>query len=167
VMSNAGLDSAFTKAGGSVIRTPVGDKHVIDTMLGGGYNLGGEQSGHMIFRDHGTTGDGLVAALQILSAMKTSGKPLSLLARCWTRYPQLVANVKVRVKTPFEELDEVMDLVKQAEAEVVPLGGRVLLRYSGTEPKARLLIEGPEQAVLEKWSAIICESIRRQAGDVS
>ncbi len=166
VMSNAGLDSAFTKAGGSVIRTPVGDKHVIDTMLGGGYNLGGEQSGHMIFRDHGTTGDGLVAALQILSAMKTSGKPLSLLARCWTRYPQLVANVKVRVKTPFEELDEVMDLVKQAEAEVVPLGGRVLLRYSGTEPKARLLIEGPEQAVLEKWSAIICESIRRQAGDV-
>jgi phosphoglucosamine mutase len=71
---------------------------------------------------------GLVAALQILSAMKTSGKPLSRLARCWTRYPQLVANVKVRVKTPFEELDQVMDLVKQAEAEVVPLGGRVLLR---------------------------------------
>ena len=167
VMSNAGLDSAFTKAGGTVIRTPVGDKHVIDAMLGEGYNLGGEQSGHMIFRDHSTTGDGLVAALQILSAMKTTGKPLSRLARCWTRYPQLVANVKVRVKTPFEELDQVMDLVKQAEAEVVPLGGRVLLRYSGTEPKARLLIEGPEQAVLEKWSAIICESIRRQAGDVS
>ena len=167
VMSNAGLDSAFVKAGGTVIRTPVGDKHVIDTMLGEGYNLGGEQSGHMIFRDHSTTGDGLVAALQILSAMKTSGKPLSRLSRCWTRYPQLVANVKVRVKTPFEELDQVLDLVKQAEAEVVPLGGRVLLRYSGTEPKARLLIEGPEQAVLEKWSAIICESIRRQAGDVS
>lgn len=167
VMSNAGLDSAFTKAGGTVLRTPVGDKHVIDMMLGGGYNLGGEQSGHLIFRDHSTTGDGLVAALQILSAMKTSGKPLSRLARCWTRYPQLVANVKVRVKTPFEELDQVMDLVKQAEAEVVPLGGRLLLRYSGTEPKARLLLEGPEQAVLEKWSAIICESIRRQAGDVS
>jgi phosphoglucosamine mutase len=167
VMSNAGLDSAFKQAGGQIIRTPVGDKNVIDTMLSEGYNLGGEQSGHMIFRDHSTTGDGLVAALQILSAMKTRGASLSKLARCWTRYPQLVSNVKVRLKTPFEELDEVLELVRKAEGELKPKGGRVLLRYSGTEPKARLLIEGPVQAELETWSAVICEAIRRQVGAVS
>ncbi|HTH49098.1 MAG TPA: phosphoglucosamine mutase [Candidatus Limnocylindria bacterium] len=164
VMSNAGLDAAITQAGGSIIRTPVGDKNVIDAMLSEGYNLGGEQSGHLIFRDHSTTGDGLVAALQILSAMKTRGEALSRLARCWTRYPQLVTNVKVRLKTPFEELDEVLDLVGKAEAALKPKGGRVLLRYSGTEPKSRLLVEGPEQAELERWSSVICESIRRQVG---
>lgn len=164
VMSNAGLDAAFQKAGGTIIRTPVGDKNVIDAMLSEGYNLGGEQSGHMIFRDHSTTGDGLVAALQILSAMKTRGEALSRLARCWTRYPQLVTNVKVRVKTPFEELDEVLDLVGKAEAQLKPKGGRVLLRYSGTEPKSRLLLEGPEQSELERWSSAICDAIRRQVG---
>ena len=167
VMSNAGLDAAIQKAGGTVIRTPVGDKNVIDAMLSEGYNLGGEQSGHMIFRDHSTTGDGLVAALQILSAMKTRGEALSRLARCWTRYPQLVSNVKVRVKTPFADLDEVLDLVAKAEAELKPKGGRVLLRYSGTEPTARLLVEGPDQSELERWSRTICDSVRRQVGAVS
>ena len=167
VMSNAGLDAAIQKSGGTVIRTPVGDKNVIDAMLSEGYNLGGEQSGHMIFRDHSTTGDGLVAALQILSAMKTRGEALSRLARCWTRYPQLVSNVKVRVKTPFADLDEVLDLVAKAEAELKPKGGRVLLRYSGTEPKARLLVEGPDQSELERWSSTICDSVRRQVGAVS
>jgi len=96
--------------------------------------------------------------------MRTRGEPLSKLARCWTRYPQLVTNVAVRAKTPFEELDEILDLVKQAEAEVQPKGGRVLLRYSGTEPKARLLIEGPDMAVMERWTSAICGSIRRQVG---
>lgn len=164
VMSNAGLDVAIRAAGGHVIRTPVGDKNVIDAMLENGYNFGGEQSGHLIFRDHSSTGDGLVAALQILNAMKLRGEPLSRLAKCWKRYPQLVTNVKVRAKTPFEELDQVLDLVKQAEAEVKPHGGRVLLRYSGTEPKARLLIEGPDASVMEKWTLSICDSIRRQVG---
>jgi phosphoglucosamine mutase len=164
VMSNAGLDAAIRAAGGEVIRTAVGDKNVIDCMLTHGYNFGGEQSGHLIFREHSTTGDGLVAALQILSAMRTRGEPLSKLARCWTRYPQLVTNVPVRVKTPFEELEEILDLVKQAEAEVQPKGGRVLLRYSGTEPKARLLIEGPDMDVMERWTLAICGSIRRQVG---
>ena len=107
---------------------------------------------------------GLVAALQMLRVMRTSGKPLSKLAKCWTRYPQLVTNVKVREKTPFDKLDGVLKLVEQAEAEVKPEGGRVLLRYSGTEPKARLLIEGPKQAVLEKWSKQICDTLKRQVG---
>lgn len=131
VMSNAGLDAAIKAAGGRVVRTGVGDKLVIDEMLKSGFNFGGEQSGHLIFRDHGTTGDGLVAALQMLRVMRTSGKPLSKLAKCWTRYPQLVTNVKVREKLPFDRLDGILDLVEQAEAEVKPDGGRVLLRYSG------------------------------------
>jgi phosphoglucosamine mutase len=164
VMSNAGLIAAFEALGGTVIQTPVGDKHVIDRMLADDLNFGGEQSGHLIFRDHSTTGDGLVAALQILSTMKTNGTALSSLAQCWKRYPQLVSNVRVRVKKPFEELNDVLDLVQQAEKEVKPTGGRVLLRYSGTEAKARLLIEGPDQAVLERWSTQITEAIQRQIG---
>jgi phosphoglucosamine mutase len=164
VMSNAGLDAAIKSAGGKVVRTGVGDKLVIDEMLRRGFNFGGEQSGHLIFRDHGTTGDGLVAALQMLRIMRSSGKPLSQLAKCWTRYPQLVTNVMVREKTPFDKLDGILKLVEQAEAEVTPDGGRVLLRYSGTEPKARLLIEGRSQAALDKWSKQICEAIKRQVG---
>jgi phosphoglucosamine mutase len=164
VMSNAGLEAAIHAAGGHVIRTAVGDKNVIDEMLKGGFNFGGEQSGHLIFRDHATTGDGLIAALQMLRIMKERDAKLSQLAKCWTRYPQLVTNVRVREKKPFEQLDGVLALVKQAEAAVSAGGGRVLLRYSGTEPKARLLIEGPDQAVLEKWSQSICGAIKRQVG---
>ena len=164
VMSNAGLDAFMTAQGGKVIRTAVGDKNVIDEMLRNGFNFGGEQSGHMIFRDYGTTGDGLVCALQILRIMKAGDTALSKLARCWTRYPQLVTNVRVREKKPFEQLDGVLQLVAQAEAEVKPSGGRVLLRYSGTEPKARLLIEGRDSAVLERHSKIICDAIKKQVG---
>ncbi len=164
VMSNAGVDAAIKQAGGQVVRAAVGDKNVIDEMLRRGFNFGGEQSGHIIFGDHGTTGDGLVAALQILRIMKTKGAPLSQLADCWTRFPQLVANVRVREKTPFEQLDGVLALVAEAEAKVKPEGGRVLLRYSGTEPKARLLIEGRDAAMLETWSGRICEAIRKQVG---
>ena len=165
VMSNAGIEPVIGKAGGRVIRTSVGDKNVIDEMLRGGYNFGGEQSGHLIFRDFGTTGDGLVAALQILQIMKATGRSLSKLAKCWTRFPQLVSNVRVREKKPFEQIDGVLDLVAKAELEVGPLGGRLLLRYSGTEPKARLLIEGPDAAVLQKWSKTICDAIKRQVGE--
>lgn len=164
VMSNAGVDDAIKRAGGKVVRTAVGDKNVIDEMLRHGYNFGGEQSGHLIFGDYSTTGDGLVAALQVLRIMKNKGVPLSKLAKCWSRFPQLVTNVRVREKRPFEQLDGVSDLVAQAEAAVKAEGGRVLLRYSGTEPKARLLIEGRDSAVLDKWSKKICEAIRRQVG---
>jgi phosphoglucosamine mutase len=164
VMSNAGLEALIQAAGGKMIRTAVGDKNVIDEMLKHGYNLGGEQSGHLIFREYGTTGDGLVAALQMLHIMKSTKSALSKLARCWTRYPQVVSNVKVREKKPFEKLENVLELVAQAEAAVQPAGGRVLLRYSGTEPKARLLIEGRDLAIIENWSKQICESIKRQIG---
>lgn len=124
VMSNAGLNKAIESVGGKVIRTQVGDKYVIDSMLANNYNLGGEQSGHIIFRDHVTTGDGLVAALQILTIMKSKDKRLSELKKCWKRFPQIVTNIKVTEKPPFEKLDGVMELLRQAEAEITPSGGR-------------------------------------------
>lgn len=164
VMSNAGLDGVINAAGGRVIRTNVGDKNVIEEMLRNGYNFGGEQSGHMIFRDFATTGDGLICTLQILRIMKAQNKPLSELAACWRRFPQLLTNVRVREMKPFDELDGVVQLVAEAEAELKAGGGRVFLRYSGTEPKARLLLEGPDKATLARWSQLICESIRRQVG---
>jgi phosphoglucosamine mutase len=164
VMSNAGLEAAIKNAGGKMLRTPVGDKNVIDEMLREGFNFGGEQSGHLIFRDHGTTGDGLVAALQILRILKSRGKPLSQLAQCWTRFPQLVTNVKVREKKPIEQLDGVSELVAEAEKELSAQGGRLLLRYSGTEPKVRLLVEGRDANALESWSKKICGAIQQQIG---
>ncbi len=164
VMSNAGLEAAIKTAGGHMLRTPVGDKNVIDEMLRAGFNFGGEQSGHLIFRDFGTTGDGLVAALQILRIMKAKDTPLSRLAKCWTRFPQLVTNVKVREKKPFEQLDGVNQMVADAEKELSTQGGRVLLRYSGTEPKVRLLVEGHDAKTLEAWSKKICAAIQKQIG---
>ncbi|HEY3932323.1 MAG TPA: phosphoglucosamine mutase [Verrucomicrobiae bacterium] len=164
VMSNAGLEAAIKKAGGKMLRTAVGDKNVIDEMLKNGFNFGGEQSGHLIFRDFGTTGDGLVAALQILRIMKAKGQPLSKLAKCWTRFPQLVTNVKVREKIPFTQIDGLNGFVADAEKELQAQGGRVLLRYSGTEPKARLLLEGRDAKILENWSKKICGAIQKQIG---
>lgn len=164
VMSNAGLDAVIKGAGGKIVRAAVGDKNVIDEMLRHGYNLGGEQSGHLIFRDYSSTGDGLVAALQMLRIMKTKQCLLSHLSRCWTRYPQVVTNIRVKEKKPFDQLDGVLSLVQQAEADLQRDGGRVLLRYSGTEPKARLLLEGKESDTLQRWSARIAEAIKRQVG---
>ena len=165
VMSNAGVDAAVSGAGGRVVRTAVGDKNVIDEMLRHGFNLGGEQSGHLIFREYSTTGDGLVAVLQILRIMKARAASLSQLAKCWTRFPQLVANVRVREKTPFDELDGLTRLMVEAETELKAQGGRLLLRYSGTEPKARLLLEGRDAAALEAWSRKICDVIRKEIGE--
>jgi phosphoglucosamine mutase len=164
VMSNAGLDAAIQSAGGRVIRTDVGDKNVIDEMLRSGFNFGGEQSGHLIFKDHSTTGDGLVAALQILRIMKTRNASLRELSGCWKRFPQLLINIPVREKRPFEQLDGICALVEEAQKDLRDMGGRVLLRYSGTEPKARLLVEAPGQDTMEKWSRQIAQAIKTQIG---
>jgi phosphoglucosamine mutase len=164
VMSNAGLDAALAERGGRMVRTDVGDKNVIDEMLRHGFNLGGEQSGHMIFRDFSTTGDGLVAALQMLRIMKTQNAPLSRIVKCWTRFPQLVTNIVVREKRPFAELDGVPALVAAAETELKAAGGRMLLRYSGTEPKARLLLEARDETLLSKWSNQISAAVKKQVG---
>ena len=133
-------------------------------MLKEGDNLRGESSGHLIFSDHGTTGDGLVTALQILGIMKSKNQSFKELAGAWTRFPQLVTNIQVRSKVPFEELEGVTEWVARVEKELKPEGGRVLLRYSGTEPKARLLVEGPDMAELEKWSSQISLPTRDQVG---
>jgi len=164
VMSNAGLEAAIKKAGGKMLRTPVGDKNVIDEMLRHGFNFGGEQSGHLIFRDYASTGDGLVAALQILRIMTAKETPLSQLAKCWTRFPQLVTNVKVREKKPFDQLDGLNQLVADADKVLRTQGGRLLLRYSGTEPKVRLLVEGRDEKTLAAWSKKICGAIQKQIG---
>ncbi len=141
VMSNFGLNEALESRGGKVVRTKVGDRYVIEEMMKQDLNVGGEQSGHMIFRDFSTTGDGIVSALQILRIMVESGKPLSELKQCLKKYPQAQRNLRVREKVPLEKLPKVVQLVEEAERELAG-SGRVLLRYSGTEPKIRLLIEG-------------------------
>jgi len=147
VMSNFGLDDCLASEGGRVLRTSVGDRYVVEAMRAGNFSIGGEQSGHLIFRDHGTTGDGLLAALQVLRVITESGKPLSELRRVLKKYPQAQRNLRVKAKPPLDSLPEVAHLVKATEAALEGKG-RVLLRYSGTEPKVRLLIEGPDEAVI-------------------
>src|ERR1700722_9680090 len=160
VMSNAGLDAALEAAGGKTIRTAVGDQNVLASMLKDDLNFGGEQSGHIIVRDFATTGDGLIAALQILRVIKTLDKPLSELTKCWKRFPQLLTNMVVREKKPLETLSAISKIMAQAEAELKPLGGRAFLRYSGTEPKVRLLLEGPDAAVLQRWNQKISNVLK-------
>ncbi len=162
VMSNFGLDETLAAAGGTVLRTKVGDRYVIEEMVKRDLNVGGEQSGHMIFRDFSTTGDGIVCALQILRIMQATGKPLSELKRVLTKYPQAQRNLRVKAKPPLEEMEAVMKLVSAAEKELDGKG-RVLLRYSGTEPKIRLLIEGRESTQIDRQADRIAEAIQTSA----
>jgi len=148
VMSNLGLDECFAAAGGKVLRAGVGDRYVLEKMLADDLNVGGEQSGHVILRDCNTTGDGLVTALELLRIIKTSGKPLSQLRLGMRKYPQLLVNVKVRERIPLDQLPEVTETVKAIEKEL-GANGRILLRYSGTEPKIRLLVETRDEALLQ------------------
>ncbi|MGZ4967249.1 MAG: phosphoglucosamine mutase, partial [Chthoniobacterales bacterium] len=154
---------AIDAAGGKVLRTKVGDRYVIEEMVKRDLNVGGEQSGHMIFRDFSTTGDGIVCALQILRIMKSTGKPLSELKRCLKKYPQAQRNLRVKDKPPLEKLQDVMKLVGDAERELNGKG-RVLLRYSGTEPKIRLLIEGRELAQIDRQADRIADAIQSAIG---
>ena len=163
VMSNLGLDEAIENAGGRVVRTAVGDRYVLEAMRAGGFVLGGEQSGHMIFLRYGTTGDGLVSALQILRLVTESGKPLSELRRVLTKYPQAQRAVKVASKPPLEELPAVQSAIRAAEEALAPRG-RVLVRYSGTEPKLRILLEGRDAAVLEKHADVIASAVKSALG---
>ena len=160
VMSNLGLDECFAVAGGKVVRSGVGDRYVLEKMLAGGFNLGGEQSGHVILLDHNTTGDGLVTALELLRIMKSTGKPLSELRKGMKKYPQLLVNVKVRERVPLEKVPEVSDVVKAVEKEL-GAKGRVLLRYSGTEPKIRLLVETQDEALLQPTADRILAPIKK------
>jgi phosphoglucosamine mutase len=162
-MSNMGLDIAMKKAGGKVVKTAVGDRYVVEEMLKNGYNLGGEQSGHMIFLDHNTTGDGILSALQVLAIIQRSGKPLSELAQVMTSLPQVLVNVKVRKKTDLKKNKAVKDVMDQVTAELGD-NGRLLVRYSGTEALLRVMIEGENQGRIEVLAHQVAETVREQLG---
>ncbi|HET7910360.1 MAG TPA: phosphoglucosamine mutase, partial [Nitrospira sp.] len=147
VMSNFGLELAMGKAGIRLIRTPVGDRYLLERMLSDGYNFGGEQSGHFIFLDHNTTGDGLISALQILSLMKRTKKPLSELAKAMAAVPQVLVNVKVKEKRDLAALPELQRAIETSERRLNGTG-RILVRYSGTEPLLRIMVEGEEDATI-------------------
>jgi phosphoglucosamine mutase len=151
VMSNIGLERAINGAGGTVVRTQVGDRYVVEEMRKNGYNLGGEQSGHLVFLDHATTGDGIVAALRVLAIMVKEGIPLSELAKVMTRTPQVLINTAVAKKVPIENLPDVQRRIAEIEKELGDTG-RVLVRYSGTEAKARVMIEGMDEARIKGWA---------------
>jgi phosphoglucosamine mutase len=160
VMSNLGLEKAVRSAGGSLIRTQVGDRYVVDEMRRNGYNLGGEQSGHLVFLDHATTGDGIIAALRVLAVMVRENRPLSELARCMTRTPQVLVNLKVEHKVPLDQLPDVTRMIAAVEKEL-GADGRVLVRYSGTETKVRVMIEGMDEVVIKRHADAIAEAIEQ------
>jgi phosphoglucosamine mutase len=159
VMSNFGLDALLSRFQGKVVRTAVGDRHVVEVMRAQSLNLGGEQSGHVVFGDYCTTGDGLVSALQIFAIMEATGKPLSQLRAVLQKLPQEQRNIPVREKRPWQEIPAIHSAVQSAE-RALNGQGRVLLRYSGTEPKIRLLLEGPDPAQLKHFADEIELQIR-------
>ena len=162
VMSNIGLDKAINNMGGKIVRTAVGDRYIVEKMRQRGYNFGGEQSGHLIFLDHSTTGDGTLAALQVLSTMIKEDKPLSELAKgTMDRVPQALSSFKVPQKKPLSTLSKVQKLITSIEKKLGD-SGRVLVRYSGTEAKARVLVEGPNQTKIDKFAADIQEALIKE-----
>lgn len=163
VMSNLGLELAMRQAGGRLLRSAVGDRYVMEKMISGGYNLGGEQSGHIIFLDHNTTGDGIISALQVLSIMKQSGKPLSELAACMKTYPQVLVNVKVKERRDLASIPEVAGRMTEIEKKLDGTG-RLLVRYSGTEPKVRVMIEGEDQSEIKALADDLAGIIREKLG---
>jgi phosphoglucosamine mutase len=165
VMSNMGLDIALRRAGGKVVKTAVGDRYVVEEMRRNGYNVGGEQSGHMIFLDHNTTGDGIVSALQLLAIMQRSGKPLSELASIMTALPQVLVNVRVETKQSLETVPDVARTIAAAEAKLTDTG-RVLIRYSGTEPLLRIMLEGQDEVVIAGLAQDIASSIEKYMGGI-
>lgn len=148
--SNLGLDRAIEALGGKVIRTDIGDRYVLEVLKQGGYNLGGENSGHIIFTDYNPTGDGLLAALKVITLMVSENKPLSVLAAGMSLFPQKTGALPVANKPPLEDVRAIQGLLCELKSEMRD-EGRVLLRYSGTESKIRILIEGKSEALVEKW----------------
>ncbi len=162
-MSNVGLEVTLKQHGINMIRAQVGDRYVVDTMRKGGFNLGGEQSGHIVFLDQSTTGDGIVAALKVLEAMRRTKKPLSELKKAVKLYPQVRDDVKVSRKEPLESHKEIAAAIKTAETTLKDKG-RVFVRYSGTEPLCRVMVEGEDHQQIVTLSRNIAQSIQRILG---
>jgi phosphoglucosamine mutase len=163
VMSNLGLELALKGAGGRLVRAAVGDRYVMEQMLDGGYNLGGEQSGHIIFLDHNTTGDGLITALQILAIMKQDRKPLSALATCMRNFPQVLVNVKVKEKRDLASIPEIAQRIAGIE-KTLEGSGRLLIRYSGTESKLRIMLEGDDETEIRRYADELAGLIQKNIG---
>ena len=163
VMANIGFHKAIKKAGGRAEITKVGDRYVLENMLANGYKLGGEQSGHIIFSDFSTTGDGLITGLQVLSSVKRSGKRASALAGLMTSYPQLLVNVVVKTKDGWEENEAIRAAIEAGNTELGE-DGRILVRPSGTEPLIRVMAEGPNQSQLETICQRIADVVKKEQG---
>ena len=161
VMANIGFHKAVKAAGGRVEVTKVGDRYVLEEMRAHGYALGGEQSGHIIFSNLATTGDGLVTALQVLGALKKHGGPASGLTAMMTSYPQLLVNVEVKSKDGWEKNAAIQKSIAAEEA-LLGENGRILVRPSGTEPLIRVMAEGPEQGQLEEICQRIADVVRSE-----
>src|SRR5919204_3322753 len=163
VMSNMGLDECLAKAGGRVLRTRVGDRYVLEELRRGGYSFGGEQSGHLIFLENANTGDGTIAALALLAVMMESGRPISELAKCMDVFPQAQLGLMVKSKPELGSLPGVMRAIRDVERKLGS-NGRVLVRYSGTEPKVRVLVEGPDQKQIDGYAADIASELKKAIG---
>jgi len=163
-MSNMGLEKALEKEGIGLVRTRVGDKYVYEEMIGRGANLGGEQSGHTIFLDDFPTGDGILTSLKMLETMIRGGQPLSALVRGMREYPQILINVRVSRKPDFAEFPEIGEAVRAAR-ERLKDEGRIDLRYSGTEPLARVMVEGPEQGLVDSCAGHVADAVRKHLGE--
>jgi phosphoglucosamine mutase len=161
VMSNIGLGLALKELGIDLVTTQVGDRYVLREMLARGASIGGEDSGHMIFLDHHNAGDGIITAIKLVSAMKMTGKPLSKLAGLMKVFPQRLINVEVKDKRPIEGVPEIVAVVERVEG-ILGDGGRVLVRYSGTQPLCRVMVEGPTHEETESHCREIAEIIRKQ-----
>jgi phosphoglucosamine mutase len=163
VMSNVGLGRALRDMGLRHLTTPVGDRYVMEGMRAAGAVLGGEDSGHMIFAEHHTTGDGILTGLLLVDAVRSQGQPLSQLKQIMTPFPQVLVNVKVKSKPDLAELPEIAETIREVEAQLGE-NGRVLVRYSGTEPMCRVMVEGPSQEAIEAYAAAICKAISSALG---
>ena len=163
VMSNLGLKEALAAEGIGLETTAVGDRNVLERMREKGYRLGGENSGHIIFADYATTGDGIMGSLQILAEMKATGKSLAELADCMEIFPQKLVNLPVRDKPPLEEIEGLNQLIASAESAMGD-SGRVLVRYSGTEKKIRVMVEARERQMMEDWCDQLVELVQKEIG---
>ena len=163
VMANIGFHQAIKKAGGRAEITKVGDRYVLENMLKNGYKIGGEQSGHIIFTDFSTTGDGLITALQVLSSLKRSGRKASDLTALMTTYPQLLVNVKVATKEGWETNEAIKKAIAAGDEELGE-NGRILVRPSGTEPLIRVMAEGPDQEQLDRICHAIADIVKKEQG---
>jgi len=163
VMSNLGLELCLRDRGIRMLRTKVGDRYVVEAMRQGGYNLGGEQSGHIVFLDHNTTGDGILSALQVLNVMVMTGKPLSELKRIMRKLPQVLINLRVGKRTPLSECPGLLKAMNLQE-ERLGENGRILLRYSGTEPVLRIMVEALDPGLMHDVAQALKEAALRELG---